>query len=200
MPRRQASALAVLSGLLLPLVLSPASLARQDARQASGRPQQQTAQPPARPPTRAEVMAAAREMMAAAGYCALITNGEDGYPQAREIDAFPPEDDMTVWMATKAVTRKVAQIRRDPHVTLYYQVSTGAGYVTLFGTAAIVTDPAEKARRWKETWASFYDDRNRGSDYTLIKVTPVRLEIVSLSHEIGNDPKTWRPTSIDFGR
>lgn len=154
----------------------------------------------AKPPSRAESIAAAREMMQAAGYCALITNGENGYAQAREIDAFPPEDDLTIWIATNAATRKVGQIRKDPRVTLYYQVSSGAGYVTLFGRATIVNDPAEKAKRWKESWASFYDDRNRGDDYLLIKVTPVRLEIVSLAHNIMNDPKTWRPVSIDLGK
>jgi general stress protein 26 len=77
-------------------------------------------------------------------------------------------------------------------------VPSGAGYVTLLGRAVIVTDPAEKARRWKEAWASFYDDRNRGDDYTLIKVTPSRLEIVSLAHNIINDPVTWRPVIVDL--
>ena len=57
-----------------------------------------------------------------------------------------------------------------------------------------------KARRWKDAWASFYDDRNRGDDYMLIRVTPSRLEIVSLTHHIINDPKTWRPVTIDLSR
>ena len=55
-----------------------------------------------------------------------------------------------------------------------------------------------EVERWKEAWASFYDDRNRGDDYTLIKVTPSRLEIVSLAHNIINDPVTWRPVIVDL--
>ncbi len=183
---------------LLPASPLPASLAPGPAAHASTSAPPPVGQAPATPLSRTELLAAAKEMMEAAGYCALVTNGEDGHPQAREIDAFPPEDDLTVWIATKAATRKVGQIRRDPRVTLYYQVPSGAGYVTLLGRAVIVTDPAEKARRWKEAWASFYDDRNRGDDYTLIKVTPFRLEIVSLAHNIINDPATWRPVIVDL--
>jgi len=152
------------------------------------------------PQTRAAIIAAARELMASARYCALITIGEDGQPQAREIDAFAPEDDMTVWLATKAASRKVAQIQKDPRVTLYYQEPNGSGYVTILGRAAIVTDPEEKARRWKDAWTPLYDDRNRGDDYTLVRVTPSRLEIVSLQHNLIGDPVTWRPASIEFGR
>lgn len=185
---------------LVGLTASPALLARDVAAAVTRRGPTTADQDPAPTPSRADILAAAREIMDGAHFCAFITNGEDGQPQAREIDPFAPEDDFTVWMATKASTRKMAQVRRDPRVTLYYQAPNGAGYVTLFGRAAIVTDAAEKAARWKEAWAPLYDDRNRGDDYTLVRVTPVRLEIVSLTHGLVGDPATWRPLSVDFGR
>ena len=150
------------------------------------------------PPSREMVVSSAREMMTKARYCALITVAEDGQPQAREVDAFAPEPDMTVWIATNPVTRKVREIARESRVTLYYAADGGAGYVTILGRAQIVDDPAEKAKRWKEDWAAFYSDKNRGADYVLIRVRPVRLEIVSYTHKLLNDPKTWRPVSIDF--
>jgi general stress protein 26 len=105
---------------------------------------------------------------------------------------------MVVWMATTPSTRKVAQIRRDPRVTLSYFDPNSMGYVTLLGTAALVSNPAEKAKRWKEDWAKLYTDKNRGDDYLLIKVTPIRLEVSVESQGITNDPKTWRPVVIDF--
>jgi len=176
-------------GLMAGLLCVPAST-----------PPASPAQNPPASRTRAEVLAAARAVMESAHFCGLVTIGEDGQPQAREVDPFAPEDDMTVWLATKAATRKVGQIRSDPRVTLYYQAPDGTGYVTLFGRAEIVTNPAEKARRWKDAWAPLYDDRNNGADYTLIKVTPARLEILSLAHGVVSDPVTWRPTSVDFGR
>jgi general stress protein 26 len=147
---------------------------------------------------RAGLLKAAREVMAAARYCTLITLGGDAHPQARIVDPFEPEADMTVWIATNPATRKVAEVRLDPRVTLLYFDSKGPAYVTLLGRANVVDDPAEKAKRWKEEWAQFYRDRNRGADYVLIRVTPRRLEIVSYPHGILNDPANWRPRSLDF--
>ena len=150
------------------------------------------------PPDRATLLKAARELMEKARFCALVTNAENGYPQARAIDAFAPEADMTVWIATNPVTRKVAEVKRDPRVTLYYYEPAGPGYVTLQGKATVVALPAEKAKRWKEDWAAFYKDRNHGEDYVLIRVTPVRLEIVSYGHGLLNDPASWRPLAVEF--
>lgn len=156
--------------------------------------QAQQAQPLA--PDRAKVLAAAREIIDKARYCTLITVGEDGQPQARIVDPFPPDGDMTIWIGTNPLTRKVAQIRKAPRVTLLYFDTTGMRFVTLLARAEVVTDPAEKAKRWKEEWARLYKDRNRGDDYTLVRVAPFRLEIVGPGFP--NDRQTWRPVSIDL--
>src|SRR3974390_3074293 len=79
---------------------------------------------------RARLVAGAREIMAAQTYCALVTIDEEGRPQVRTMNPFPPEDDMTVWMATNTRSRKVREIRRDPRVALYYSDHANAlGYV-----------------------------------------------------------------------
>lgn len=161
----------------------------------SGAPLAQVAPAPAQP-DRAAVLKAATDIMRQARYCALITLGDEGHPQARAVDAFLPEDNLVVWIATNVQTRKVAQIRRDPRVTLYYFAPDGSGYVTLSGKAELVDSPAEKAKRWKEEWSSYYSDKNKGADYLLVRVTPSRLEVVSYSHGILNDPKTWAPVSL----
>jgi general stress protein 26 len=149
-------------------------------------------------PDRAAVIEAAAGVMERARFCALVTIGENGHPQSRIVDAFPPDAGMVVWIATTPVTRKVAEIRKDPRVTLSYFDPKSMGYVTLLGKAALVTDGAEKAKHWKEDWAKLYMDKNRGDDYLLIKVTPIRLEVSVESQGITNDPKTWRPVIIDF--
>jgi general stress protein 26 len=150
------------------------------------------------PPDRAAVVQAAAGVMERARYCTLVTIGAGGHPQARIMDAFPPDPRMVVWMATTPLTRKVDEIRKDPRVTLSYFDSNSMAYVTLVGRAALVSDPAEKATRWKDDWAKLYKDRNRGDDYLLIKVTPLRLEVSAETQGVMNDPKTWRPVSIEF--
>jgi general stress protein 26 len=149
-------------------------------------------------PDRATVLEAAKDVMAKAAYCALITVGDEGQPQARVVDPFAPESDLTVWIATKPVTRKVAQIKKNDRVTLFYFDREGMGYVTLIGRAQLVTDAAEKAKHWKETWAAFYDDKNHGPDYLLIRVKPTHLEMVSYAHGLTGDAKTWRPIEMDM--
>jgi general stress protein 26 len=149
-------------------------------------------------PDRATVLKVAREVMQQARYCDLVTIGEDGQPQARVIDAFAPEADMTVWIATNPLSRKVAQIRKDPRVTLLYFNPSAMAYVTVIGRATLVTDPAEKAKRWKDDWATLYSDRNRGSDYLLVKITPSRLEVSAEGLGIHNDKATWKPVVIDL--
>jgi general stress protein 26 len=144
------------------------------------------------------VVAAAAEVMRAAGLCALVTLDASGAPQARAMQPFPPEADLAVWMATNARTRKVDEIRKDPRVTLFYLAPDGAGYVTLVGRGTVVDDPGEKAKRWMPSWDAFYDDANRGSDYVLLRVIPSRIEVVSAAHGIAVDPKGWKPAIVEL--
>lgn len=149
-------------------------------------------------PDRAAIVSAAREIMEKARFCTLVTLDAEGQPQARVMDAFAPEADMTVWMATNAGTRKVGQIRADPRVTLVYFDPSGPGYVTLIARAEIRTDASEKAKHWKDEWAAFYADESRGEDFVLIRCRPIRLEVVSYAHRIASDPGAWRPAAVEF--
>lgn len=148
--------------------------------------------------SRDALISAAREIMTTTRYCALITTGRDGRAHARTMDAFAPEEDMTVWLATNPRSRKVAEIRRNPKVTLYYFDRESAAYVTIYGTARLVNDKGEKARRWKDDWKAFYPDRD--TSYLLIKVTPERLEVVNINKGVVGVSPTWQPLSVDFPR
>ena len=148
--------------------------------------------------SRDALISAAREIMTTTRYCALITTGRDGRSHARTMDAFVPESDMTVWLATNPLSRKAAEIRRNPKVTLYYFDRESAAYVTIYGTARLVNDKGEKAKRWKDDWKLFYPDRDKS--YLLIKVTPQRLEVVNVNKGVVGTSPTWQPLSVDFRR
>jgi general stress protein 26 len=166
---------------------------------ASGLPSVATAQvaPPSAPP-RAQVIAAAKDVMQTARYSTLITIGDNGQPQARIVDPLVPEADFTIWIGTNPLTRKVAEIRRDPRVTLLYFNAAAAEYVTVLGTATLVADSAEKARHWKEDWAAYYKDGPRDDGYLLIRVRPNRLEVVTPRHGLENDHKTRPPILVEI--
>jgi general stress protein 26 len=147
-------------------------------------------------PSRDSLIAAAREIMEASRYCALVTLDASGHPRVRTMDPFLPDDNMVIWFGTDRRTRKVQEIANDARVTLYYQAPATDGYVTVRGMARLVDDPAEKAARWKPEWGQFYPDRE--TTYLLIAVTPERLEIVSYSRGIVGDPDTWQPDFVEF--
>ena len=149
-------------------------------------------------PSKPAILTAARGIIAAARYATFITLDEGGAPQSRIVDPFPPEDELTIWVATNARSRKVGQIARDGRVTLTYFDRAAEHYVTVLGRAVLVRDPAARAAHWKDEWASFYPNGYRGDDYLLIRVNPIRLEVVAPELGMTNDPTTWRPVTLDL--
>ena len=155
---------------------------------------------PQQPPqqlSRDTLIATAREIMGAARYCALITVDSKGRVHARTMDPFPPDENMLIWFGTNPKSRKVAEIRGNNRVTLYYFDRESPAYVTISGIARLVNDPAEKARRWKDEWRAFYPDREKG--YLLIAVTPKELEIVNEKKGIVGDAIRWNPPTVRLG-
>ena len=176
-----------LTRVLLPLlVASCASLAGADEPKA-----------PAKAPDRAAVIAAAREIMAAQTYCALITLDSDGRPAVRTMNPFPPEEDMTVYVATNTRSRKVEQIRKDPRVSLYYANHKDAiGFVQISGHAELITDMAEIQKRKRAYWDQAFDPGLK--NLVLIKVVPERIDVLNYKAGLNNDPVTWRTPSAEL--
>jgi general stress protein 26 len=177
------------------IVMRAASLAACLLLTAAPAPAQNT---PADSGDRAHVVAAAREIVGAARYATLTTIGGNGHPQSRVVDPFEPDSGFAIWIGTNRLTRKVSEIRADPRVTLLYFAPDAGEYVTVVGIATIVTDSAARAMRWKSEWASFYEGGPLGEQYILIRVRPVRLEVVSPRRGILNDERTWLPVRIEF--
>jgi general stress protein 26 len=146
--------------------------------------------------SRADLIAAAREIIASQQYCALITQDEEGRSQARTVNPFPPEEDMAVWFATSTLTRKVQQIRRDPRVTLYYANHAQAtGYVAIIGKAVLVDDRAEMIKRKRAYWDTAFPGFK---NLVLVKVIPEHMDVLNYSRGAQNDPVTWHAPSVDF--
>ena len=145
----------------------------------------------------ARVLDAARSTIAAARFCFLITLDSSGQPQARLMNPFDPEPDMTIWMGTNRKTRKVEQIRKNPRVTLAYPDIPGSGYVTLIGKARLVDSLEERRRRWKKEWADFYPGGPEGDTYLLIEFKPERIEVMSLAYKIASEPLAWKPAILE---
>ena len=159
------------------------------------RAQEKEKQPPVL--DRAALIAAAREIMTAQTYCALVTIDETGRPQVRTMNPFPPEEDMSVWFATNTRSRKVREIRRDPRVALYYSNHANAiGYVQITGHAVLVDDKQEILKRKRAYWDQAFPGLQ---NLVLIKVVPERLDVLDYKAGVQADPETWRTPSIELG-
>jgi general stress protein 26 len=142
---------------------------------------------------RAQILAEATALITRVRFAALITVDEQGQPRSRVVDAFAPEDDLTVWIATRPSTRKVAQIRSNPFVTLYYWDVDRKSYLSIMGQGEVIDDMPTKLRMRREAdSASLYPDFP--TDYVLIKVTPTWLEGVLPGFR--GDPHTWAPVAV----
>ncbi len=141
------------------------------------------------------LLSVARDYINTVRFCALVTIDSTGSPHVRTMDPFQPDENMIIWLGTKPKSRKVQEIRNNPHVALYYSDDKKDGYVSIIGTASIVDDKEEKDAHWKNEWDRFYPDKE---DYILIKVIPKRLEILNSNLGIASDKDTWRTPSIEF--
>jgi general stress protein 26 len=142
------------------------------------------------------VIAAAREIMSSQNYCAIVTVDESGRPQARTMNPFPPEDDLTVWMATNSRSRKVREIRANPRVCLYYaDHKESIGSVVITGRAELVDDLNEKKKRDREYWNDSFPDWNY---LLLIKVVAERVEVLNYGRGLTNEGDTWQTPSFEL--
>jgi general stress protein 26 len=145
---------------------------------------------------RDSVISAAREIIGHVKYCALISIDSTGDASARTMNPFPPEDDMSVWMATDSRTRKYDEIKKNPNVTLYYANHASAeGYVTIKGKALLVDDMAEKMKRKRDYWEQAFPDFKY---LILIKVVPERLEVVNYKHKMYGASVGWSAPFIEM--
>ncbi len=132
----------------------------------------------------------ARATMESVDYCMLITVSESVGANARAMQPFQPEEDLTIWFAASPRSRKVREIGVDDRVTVTYENDAQGAYVTLLGRAQIVNDLALRKRYWRRRFVNFWPDGPEGEDYLLIKFVPHRVELMSTEHEIMPDALT----------
>jgi general stress protein 26 len=135
-------------------------------------------------------LAAARATMESAEYCFLITLGESGGANARLMQPFKPEEDLTIWFGASPRSRKVRELGQDDRATVAYQNTAQGAYVTLRGRAQIVRDVALRKQYWRRRWSRFWPDGPEGHDYVLIRFVPSRVELMNTERGIMPDAVT----------
>jgi general stress protein 26 len=139
---------------------------------------------------------AALEIIKASPYCALATIDSNGHPQVRTMNPFPIDNEIVIWFATSRKSRKVAEIKNNPNVSIYYaDHSTAKGYVNITATATIIDDKELLVKMKREYWNNIPDWQNR---FVLIKIKPITLDVVNYQRGISGDSETSKAPSVVF--
>ena len=153
-------------------------------------------EPAMRPITAELLLENAKSSMRSAEYCILITLGDSGEANARLVQPFEPEADMTIWVGTWSKSRKVREIQKDGRVTLAFHDKENTAYVTLLGSAQIENDINQRRKYWREEWLGFIPQGPDGDDYVLVKFIPLRIELMSFASGVLPKPYGLKPAAV----
>src|SRR5882757_5846351 len=125
-------------------------------------------------------LAAARETIAAAPICWLATRSLEGGTNARAVNSSAGGSGSDQWarrFLVRRSSRKVAEMRAAPSVTLAYQHSSGDRYIALGGRAAIVESVAEMRTLWPNELDARFPAGFADANMIVIRVDVDRIEV-----------------------
>jgi len=125
-------------------------------------------------------LAVAQQTIAEVEHCWLVSRAQDGGANARAVRAHvgaPGSDQWTRRILVRRASRKVAEIREAPRVTLAYQHDSGDRYVALGGTAAVVEDRAEMRSLWPAGMDAFFPPGFADANMVVLRVAVDRIEV-----------------------
>ncbi len=138
-----------------------------------------------------------RKTLQAATYCFFITAGDEGgWPAARLMQPFAPQDDLTIWMGTSPASRKVRDVQQNHRVTLASMDMQENAYITMLGLASLEEDIGERQRFWRDAWSAFFPQGPTGDDYVLLRFVPERIEIMNFAQQITPPPVGLKPAVL----
>jgi general stress protein 26 len=147
-----------------------------------------------------QLLDAARATIKGAEYCFFMTVGSDGKPNARLMQPFEPEPDLTMWFGASPDSRKIKDLGHSNQVTLAFYDSAATAYLTVGGTATVVHDVDLRQKYWRVFWNDIYPGGPEGDDYVLIKVVPDRLEMMNFTKKTMSRPYGLTPTRLVLER
>ncbi len=134
-------------------------------------------------PTGEEIEAwltAARETVASVPYCWLATRARNGGANARAVrinQGAPGSDEWARRFLCRRGSRKVAELREDPRVTLAYQTGSGDAYVALGGVASLIDDLTEMRALWPASRDTLFPDGFADANMIVVQVEVDRIEV-----------------------
>src|SRR5580658_7789642 len=128
----------------------------------------------------AHFLSAARDTIAGVPHCWLATRSAAGGTNARAVRSQPGPpgaDDWTRRFLVRRSSRKVAEMREAPRVTLAYQHASGDAYVALGGRATIIEDTREMRTLWSNEMDAQFPPGFADANMIVVEVEVDRIEV-----------------------
>jgi len=127
------------------------------------------------------------ELMETAETAIVTTIDSEGFPQTRAMfnlrrkEQFPGlagffkkhGNDYTVYFTTNTSSPKLAHIRQNPKIAVYYCKADEFRGLMLGGEMEIVTDRSIKEAIWQKDWETYYPGGPHDPDHTVLLLRPM---------------------------
>ncbi|MBN1295814.1 pyridoxamine 5'-phosphate oxidase family protein [bacterium] len=118
----------------------------------------------------------------------LSTISEDNRPMGRYM-MVTADASMTLYCVTGASSRKVRDIRNNPHVhlTMGFKPEAMAPVIHVSGIANILDDPGSREAHWDEMLTHYFSGPD-DPEYCILQIIPARIEYWEAF-----TPEIWEP-------
>jgi general stress protein 26 len=126
------------------------------------------------------LLAGAAKMIGSIRHCWLVTESEAGGVNARPMGRVLPDPDENDWnirFVTDGRSRKASDIRRVGTIELIFQHDQDEAFATFTGRAALIDDPSNIARLWKNAYDSYFPSEADRANAAFIEVRVERMAL-----------------------
>ena len=118
-----------------------------------------------------------REMIKEIDFCMLTTVDENGDLHSRPMSLNSEVDqEGNLWFFTSQTSHKVSEINRTPKCNASFAKPDDSRYVSITGTAELVTDKKKIEELWKPALKAWFPEGPDGPDVALLKVAIEKAE------------------------
>ncbi|MDH4209837.1 MAG: pyridoxamine 5'-phosphate oxidase family protein [candidate division WOR-3 bacterium] len=137
-----------------------------------------------------EIKRASIELLESADAAYVTTIDKEGYPQTRCMfnlrnkTKFPKlvhmfkdhRDDLMILFSTNTSSEKIAQIKDNSAVCVYYCAPNDFHGLMLAGNIEILDDPHLREALWQEGWKRYYPEGPHDPDHTVLRLYPKKTK------------------------
>ena len=107
---------------------------------------------------------------------AMLTSEDGGQLRARPMVASQSSFDGTLWFFTRAGAHKVKEVQQDERVGVTYADPGRQDFVSMSGTASLVTDRGAIEEHWSEALRTWFPKGKDDPEVALLKVHVTQAE------------------------